>query len=119
MADSLWQTMYSAIYASQIAVDAQLITAGGDSYSIRAVDKTVAASMLGSGGIEFNSFRPTAMMRVPDIAQLEIDIGADLYKGQLVMNGRTWSIKSFEYAPAPTGIADGELRVILQDAGNV
>jgi hypothetical protein len=119
MTDSFWQIMYSSIYASPIAVDAELITAGGDSYAVRAVDKTVAASMLGMGGIEFNSFRPTAMMRVPDIGALGIDIGADLYKGQLIMNGRTWLIKSFEYAPSPTGIADGELRVILQDAGNV
>lgn len=116
---TIWNaSLLDPIYRSQIAVDATLITVGGDEVpAVRVIDKTVAAPILGGGGVDFQAFRPFAMLRMSDVARNALDVQADLFGGQLTMNGKTWLIKSYEYVPTPNGVPDGELRLILQDSG--
>lgn len=117
--DGFWDEMYNAIYNSPIAVEAILTTAGGDDVTVRAVDKTIATPFLGMGGVEYQATRPFACIRMPEIDAAGLDVDADVQGGQLQMNGKIWSIKSFEYIPSPEGIAAGEVRLILQGGANV
>ncbi|HET7375055.1 MAG TPA: hypothetical protein VFK30_00015 [Anaerolineae bacterium] len=114
-----WQTqLYDPIYTSDICVDATIITTGGDELAVRAKNATQTSSYSGPGGIvDFQAFRPSALVRMAQLFNLNPDlvIQDDIQGGQMTMDGKTWSIKSYEYVASPAGNSSGELRLILKD----
>jgi len=110
--------LYNPIYET-LGVDATLITSGGDEYEITAQDRTVPTTASIQGAFEIQTFKPYALVRMAEIVGLGITVADDVLDGELTMSGRTWGIKSFEYRPAPTGINEGEVRLILDDTPNV
>lgn len=110
--------LYNPIYASDLCVDAVITTTGGDELAVRAKNMTQASSFSGPGGlVDFQAFRPYAMVRMAQLLNLNPDLVVqdDINGGQIEMAGKTWSIKSYDYAPGPTGIAGGEVRLFLKD----
>lgn len=105
--------LYAPIY-EQFGQAATLTTTGGDEITLTVQDKTAPSSFAGIG-VEFQAFRPTALVRMAEIAAAGITPIDDVQGGELAMSGKSWSIKSFEYVPSPAGIDDGELRLILKD----
>ncbi|HET7375925.1 MAG TPA: hypothetical protein VFK30_04405, partial [Anaerolineae bacterium] len=110
--------LYNPIYASELCVDATITTSGGDEMEVRAKNATVPSSFSGpSGAVDFQAFRPSAIVRMAQLLSLNADliIQDDIQGGTIEMDGKVWSIKSYEYIPAPTGINTGELRLFLKD----
>ncbi|ESY72523.1 hypothetical protein X740_33210 [Mesorhizobium sp. LNHC221B00] len=110
---SIWDIHYAALYASPIAVDAVLTLDGTDGLVIelRAIDKTNPAA-LGFKGVDVLDIKPAAMVRASDLADIEL---AALRNASIVFSGRTWTIRSHEIFPAPTGESKGEIRLILSE----
>lgn len=110
--------LYNPIYNSDLCVDATIITSGGDELPVRAKNNTQTSSFSGPAGVvDFQAFRPYALVRMAQLLNLNPDlvVQEDIQGGQIVMDGKTWSIKSYEYVASPAGINSGELRLILKD----
>lgn len=110
--------LYNPIYNSDICVDAVIITTGGDELAVRAKNNTQTSSFSGPAGVvDFQAFRPIALVRMAQLLNLnpELVIQDDIQGGQITMDGKTWSIKSYEYVASPAGINSGEIRLILKD----
>lgn len=112
---TIWQdNLLDPIYASDIAVDAQLIRTTGEQHTLRAIDNTAGISMPGASIIEMQTLRPAANVRHKEVVELGItDLKEYFYKGELVINGKRWRIKSFQMQPAPSGF--GEILLLLAD----
>lgn len=109
---SLWDIHYNALYASPIAVDAELTIACGDvPMALRVIDKTAPAA-LGFKGVDVLDIKPSAMVRATDLADTDL---ATLRNATIAFSGRTWTIRSHEIFPAPTGESKGEIRLILSE----
>lgn len=105
--------LYGPVYET-FGQAATLLTVNGDEVSLMVCNKTAPSSFVGHG-IEFQAFRPTALVLMSQILAANLTPIDDIQGGELTMDGKTWSIKSFEYVPSPVGIDDGELRLILKD----
>lgn len=108
----LWGPTYDVL-----GVPATLTTAGGTTVELTALNKTAASSFNNGIGVDFQAFRPAALVRMSELTT--VDDFADLVGGELLMAGTTWSIKSYERVPSPNGIADGLMRLFLKDDLNV
>ncbi|RVD14305.1 MAG: hypothetical protein EOS73_29435 [Mesorhizobium sp.] len=110
---SIWDIHYAALYNSPLAVDAVLTIDGTDGTTIelRAIDKTAPAA-LAFKGVEVLDIKLAAMVRASDLADIEL---AALRNATLAFSGRTWTIRSHEIFPAPTGESKGEIRLILSE----
>ncbi|RWE11569.1 MAG: hypothetical protein EOS61_15680 [Mesorhizobium sp.] len=109
---SIWDQHYAALYASPIAVDAELVIAcGAVPMPIRAIDKT-APKTIGFQGADVLTVGPSAAVRASDLVGIDL---ADLRDAELTMNGTTWIVKSHQPIPAPTGEAAGEILLILSE----
>lgn len=112
---SIWQSnLLDPIYASDIAVNATLIRTTGERHTLRAIDNTEGISLPGISIIDMQTARPAAWVRKSEVNALGItDIKEFFYKGELIINGKRWRIKSYQPAPSPSG--DGEWLVLLAD----
>jgi hypothetical protein len=106
-------TLYAPVYNTfgQCAV---LTTNDNKDFVFTAVNKTAISPFLGVG-VEYQSFKPSARLRMADVIHYDITPKTDLVGGQLMLDGKAWSIKSFEFHPSPVGVNDGELQLILKD----
>jgi hypothetical protein len=86
----------------------------GDSIAITIVNKTAPSPFAGFG-VEFQAFKPSAMVRMAELLTANLVPIDDILGGELTMDGKTWSIKSYEHVPSPVGVNDGELRLFLKD----
>ncbi len=107
-----WQAnLYDKVYNSPIGVSATIASSGGQSGSIRAVDKTTGIS-IPDARTQIDTVRPVALVRARELETLGILV-SDLPEGTLTINGATWRIKSYRPASSPEGEADGEIMLIL------
>ena len=102
---SIWQTnLLDPIYASAIATDAVFIRTTGERHDIRAIDQTEGVTQQGLTFVDMQTQRPAATVRQQEITDLGVtDLKEFFYKGELVINGRQWRIKSFQMVPSPVG----------------
>jgi hypothetical protein len=105
-----WQTHYDPIY-NTLGVPAELASAGGQSATITAVDRTSGVS-IPDPRTQIETVRPVARVRARELEQSGIPV-ADLPEGQITFNGQTWRIKTYQPMPSPAGEADGEIMLIL------
>jgi hypothetical protein len=105
--------MYAPVYDT-FGQAATLATTGGDSIAITIVNKTAPSPFAGFG-VEFQAFKPSAMVRMAELLTANLVPIDDILGGELTMDGKTWSIKSYEHVPSPVGVNDGELRLFLKD----
>lgn len=112
---SIWQTnLLDPIYDSDHAVDATLIRTSGERHEIRAIDLTEGRSTPGFQLVDMQTQRPSATVRHKEITDLGVtDLKEFFYKGELIINGKRWRIKSFQPLPSPAG--PGELLMLLSD----
>ncbi len=112
---TIWQTdLLDPIYASDIAVDATLIRTTGERHSLRAIDYTDGVSLPTHSFIDMQTERPSAYVRHQEVVDLGVtDLKEYFYKGEFIINGKRWRIKSFQKAPSPSGL--GELLLLLSD----
>ncbi|CDX22118.1 hypothetical protein MPL3356_390155 [Mesorhizobium plurifarium] len=109
---SIWDQHYAALYASPIAVDAELAIACGEvPMSIRAIDKTNPAA-LNFKGVDVLDIKPAATVRASDLAGIDL---ANLRDAELTLNGKCWRVVSHQPLPGPTGEAAGEILLILSE----
>ncbi len=111
-----WQAnLYDKVYNSPIGVSATVASSGGQSGSVRAIDKTAGIS-LPDARTQIDTVRPVALVRARELETLGITV-SDLPEGSLVINGATWRIKSYQPRTSPEGEADGEIMLILLSEG--
>jgi hypothetical protein len=112
---TIWQdNLLDPIYASDIAVDATFIRTTGERTSLRAIDYTDGTSLPTHSFIDMQTQRPSAFVRQADITNSGVtDLKEYFYKGELIINGRRWRIKSYQMAPSPAG--QGEILLLLSD----
>lgn len=110
---SIWDQHFAALYASPIAVDAELTIACGDvPIALRSIDKT-APKTNSFKGADVLTIGPAATVRASSLANVDL---ADLKDAELAMNGTTWRVASHQALPAPTGEAAGEIMLILSES---
>jgi hypothetical protein len=112
---SIWQdSLLDPIYASPIATDATLIRTTGERHTVRAIDYTDGASAPTHAFLDMQTQRPSAFVRESEVTSFGItDIKEFFYRGELIINGKRWRIKSFQYARQPVG--SGEILMLLSD----
>ncbi|RWF44294.1 MAG: hypothetical protein EOS65_02650 [Mesorhizobium sp.] len=110
---SVWDAHYSALYGSPLAVDAVLVLedTDGTTIELRAIDKTVP-SAINFRGADVLDIKPSAMVRAVDLA--DVDPRA-LRGASVIFNGKTWTVRTHETVPAPTGEAYGQIRLIVSE----
>lgn len=109
-----WRRHYNAIY-SRLGVAAVLTTpgTGGGDNSLKVVDKT-AGIPVGVGGVEVSSIRPACDVRAVEFFAAGL-ARSDIKGASITFNGKTWDIEHHELRPAPTGEAEGEIRMFLSE----
>jgi hypothetical protein len=105
-----WQTHYDPIY-NTLGVPATIASAGGQSATLTAIDKTSGVS-IPDPRTQIETVRPVARVRARELGQVGILV-SDLTEGQITFNGQTWRIKTYQPMPSPGGEADGEIMLIL------
>lgn len=115
-----WKTLLYAPNYSILGVPAVLTLEGtdGETIELTAIDKTSPVTLGGrrersSFAVEIDTVEPAATVRVTELAGRS---PAELRGASLAMNGKTWIVRSHLMEPAPTGEADGEIRLILEEA---
>src|SRR5512139_2960128 len=91
--------LYGPVY-EQFGQAATLSTINSEEIELTVQDRTAPAPFVGHG-VEFQAFRPTALVRMAEIIAANITPIDDIQGGELAMGGKSWSIKSFEYVPSP------------------
>lgn len=109
------ELLYDPIY-QVLGVAATLTTSGGDESTVTVLNLTKPSSF-GNIGVEFQTFSPAVKIRMSEVVALSLQ--DDVLGGELTVDGKTWSIKSYEYNASPNGNSDGEVRLILKDDLNV
>src|SRR4029453_8160595 len=112
---SIWQdSLLDPIYARPIATDATSISTTGERHTLRAVDYTDGASVPTHAFIDMQTQRPSAFVRESEVISLGItDLKEYFYKGDLIINGKRWLIKSFQLSRHAVG--SGEILLLLAD----
>ena len=106
-----WQaSMYDPVY-SVLGVAATVASAGGQSATVTAVDKT-AGILIPDARTQIDTIRPVALVRTRELETAGILV-TDLPEGTIALNGGTWRIKSYQPRPSPMGELDGEIMLIL------
>jgi hypothetical protein len=105
-----WQTHYDPIY-NTLGVPATLASAGGQSATVTAVDRTSGVS-IPDPRTQIETVRPVARVRARELEQVGILV-SDLPEGNITFNGQAWRIKTYQPMPSPAGEADGEIMLIL------
>lgn len=102
--------LYGPVY-SVLGVDATLTLndTAATEISLTAIDKTAGVEV---GSVDVQTIVPAAIVRASELASISL---ATLEDGTLLMNGRTWTIKSHMPKPSPGGEDDGEIYLILYE----
>lgn len=104
--------LYAPIYAT-LGVEAVLTVACGDPpMALTVIDKTAPAA-INFRSADVLDIKPACMVRAADLADVD---KAKLRDASITFNGNTWTVKSHELIPAPTGEGQGEIRLILEAA---
>lgn len=103
--------LYGPVY-SVIGVTATLTLndTAATEISLTAIDKTSGVEI--GGNVEVQTIVPAAIVRASELASISL---ATLEDGTLVMNSKTWTIKSHMLKPSPKGEGDGEVFLILYE----
>jgi hypothetical protein len=112
---SVWQdALLDPIYASPIATDATLIRTTGEQHTLRAIDYTDGASVPTHAFIDMQTQRPSAFVRQSEVTAAGItNLKEYFYKGEFIINGKRWRIKSFQMSQQP--VDSGEILLLLAD----
>jgi hypothetical protein len=104
--------LYGPIYGV-LGVPAVLTLCGGEPpLALTAIDKT-AGVVIGFKDADVETIRPAADVRAADLAGIDF---SHLRNASLTMNGKDWTVANHAYIPAPTGEANGEIRLILEES---
>lgn len=108
-----WGAMLYAPIYNTLGIPATINTAGGSTLTVTVINLTGPSTISNTIGVDFQAFKPAANIRMSDLAGLELV--DELPGGEITMDGKSWSIKSYEYIASPNGNSDGEVRLILKD----
>jgi hypothetical protein len=107
--------LYDPIY-DVIGVEARLVAAPGHPpVTVTVIDKTAGLPLVGDGGMEIETVRPAAMVRVAELIARGLCREA-IDGGTVAFSCKCWKIESSRPAPSPKGERDGELMLILSEA---
>ena len=110
---TIWSDQLDTIYASEIAVDAELDTGTeGEAVSVRAIDKTSGVEVSGEG--DASSIRAAAFVRMSQLTGYGLARG-DLQGGTLTIDSKSWRIDGHTLRPNPDGELKGEICIFLMD----
>jgi hypothetical protein len=84
----------------------------GDVIVLAAIDKTSGVEVGGSADVQ--TILPAAVVRASELSSISL---TDLEDATLVLNSKTWVVKSHMLKPSPKGEADGEVYLILYEGG--
>lgn len=101
--------LYDPIYQT-LGVAVTLTTVDDQEVSLTALNLTKPSSFNGFG-VDFQTFQPAVKIRMSELSGLSLQ--DDILGGELLMDGETWDIKSYERNASPNGNSDGELRLLL------
>jgi hypothetical protein len=106
-----WARHYDHIYA-RLGCDAVLVIEGtdGGEFDVRVLDRTNPKTI--GQDVQVHTIEPAAHVRMRQIASLGIDVET-LDGATLQMNGFDWRVEAHQFLHAPSGRADGQVRLIL------
>jgi len=103
----------------RMGVPATIVTTRRKRHDVTVIDKTAQLTYPSFGPVEVTTFKPAAMVRMKEILDLDLSLRDDIKDGQLVMNGKIWTIGNWEPHPTLNGIDDGEALLLLRDDADV
>ncbi len=116
--------LLAPLYDSDLAIQATLIVhdSAGGSYPVTIIDHTAGLAVTEParpGRITVETIRPVAYLRHSALLALGLALG-DLEGAELTINYAdlppvTWSIKSYQVEPTPTGAGQIQLILIAED----
>lgn len=109
MAIDYQSLLYDPIYQT-LGIEVTLTTADDQELSLTALNLTKPSTYTGFG-VDFQAFQPAVKIRMSELSGLSLQ--DDILGGELLMDGETWEIKSYERNASPNGNSDGELRLLL------
>lgn len=113
MSMELQNNLYAPVYDTW-GVSATITTASGTEISLTAKNHTMPPMQFAGFGVEFQSFKPMARVRASELPS-DLIYEEELLGGTMLLDGKEWSIKSFEKIASPNGFADGEITLFLKD----
>lgn len=107
-----WQAFYDAVYA-RLSVEASLVVAEGEPpVLLRVIDSSKGVDISTLSGVEVQTMRPGAWVRVSEIAERGL-YRDHLRGGRITFNDNEWTIHSHFLNPSPAG--GGEILLVLKD----
>lgn len=113
-----YSVFYDSIYAAEgTAAVITLDDTAGTEIEVTALYQPSGA-MVGGQPVQMGTVKMSAAVRRTELTEAGLTDLADLDRATIAFTalGETWRIKSWVPAPAPTGEARGELRLILAEA---
>lgn len=111
-----YSTFYDAIYDRQGSEATITLTDTAGTEIAVTVLYMPSGAIVGSQPVGVGTVKMSAAVRRTELTENGVTDLLVLDGATLAVNGETWKIKSWVPAPAPTGEADGELRLILAAA---
>lgn len=109
---TIWDSHYTALYASPMAVAGTFVTADSSSYSVTVLDKTIGIPV--GDGVQVSTITPACDMRASEFFGHGLERN-DLKSATITFNGKTWGVEYHEMRPSPEGERSGELRLFLSE----
>lgn len=107
-----WKALlYDPVYAV-LSVDAVLMIDSNE-HEFKVMDKTAPVEV--GENIETLTFFPYCTVRAKDLLDADVDLD-ELDDQVITFNGKSWKIKNHQVNQAPTGQAQGEIRMTLEEA---
>lgn len=108
--DLLLAPIYTAF-----GVTISFVLANDDMIEIIGLDKSGGVEVA-SNSVEVPTVKPACIIRMADLIELDL-APEDLIEATLSLNGVSWRVVSYFPKPSPLGERDGELYIILSEAG--
>lgn len=106
-----WKAMlYDPVYA-MLAVEA-VLTIETNEYEFLVMDKTAPAEV--GENVETRTIYPYCAVRAKDLLDAGVDLN-DIDDKVITFNGKSWRIKNHQSNQAPTGEAQGEVRLTVEE----
>ena len=103
-------TLYDPVY-TVLGVPCVLTLADTRSFdTLTALDKTEGVDV--GDNVQVPTIKPVAAFRMVELRAAGIE-AEDVQDATLTMNGFTWTVDNYKFAPSPGGENDGELYLIL------
>jgi hypothetical protein len=109
--------LYDPVYA-ELGVPATMTIAGGTAVEITVIDDTrpkVLPILTAATVAEVRSVGPGAFARIYELTGKGIPRD-DYMDATLAFNGRSWTVRSYEFRGSPMGENCGEVRFLLKEA---